>query len=149
MRAIFIFALIVASACATSYHSSGFTGGYNETQLGDDTFQIFFAGNGYTSVERATDFAMLRSSEVARDHGFSFFVVHEREQSSTVSGGTNFTLSSPNSAIVIVCYREKPLDTAVVVYDAEYVYESVTAKYGIDRHPARKASAVTASAIKG
>ena len=51
-----IFILLVG--CGTAYQKMGFTGGYTETQLGENIFNVSFQGNGYTSRERASDFLL-------------------------------------------------------------------------------------------
>ncbi len=56
-----VFSLWFLSGCATSYQQRGFAGGYSETQLAPDVFRVNFEGNGYTSSERAQDFALLRA----------------------------------------------------------------------------------------
>ena len=45
-----IVTLVVAftGGCATSYQSKGFTGGFSETQVSANSFQVYFQGNGYT-----------------------------------------------------------------------------------------------------
>ncbi len=63
------------SACATSYQQFDFSGGYSERQTGESTFDVTFRGNAYTELQRASDFAMLRSAEVALDHGCNYFSV--------------------------------------------------------------------------
>src|SRR5437764_1386447 len=55
-------------ACATPYQRHGFTGGFSESQLDENVFRVNFRGNGYTSPERAADFTLLRSAELARAH---------------------------------------------------------------------------------
>src|SRR5258708_35613196 len=38
-------------SCATGYHAHGLSGGFSETQLDENVFQVSFKGNGYTSRE--------------------------------------------------------------------------------------------------
>ena len=52
-------------ACATPYQSGGFMGGFNEVQLAEDSYQVSFGGNGYTSTQRAIDFTLLRCADIA------------------------------------------------------------------------------------
>jgi hypothetical protein len=59
--------------CATGYHSTGFTGGYSDTQLGPDIFRVSFRGNAYTEPERVQDFALLHAAELALSHGYTHF----------------------------------------------------------------------------
>ena len=71
-------ALTIAAAlagCATSYQKQGLSGGFTETQLDKAVFRVSFKGNGFTSPERAADFTLLRSAELALKNGFTHFVI--------------------------------------------------------------------------
>jgi len=146
--------------CATAYQREGFSGGYTETQLGENIFQVSFRGNGYTRGERATNFALLRSAEVATANGFRYFIVAESGKDSLLSayttptqsyttgithsygnstygsattntyGGRTFIIRKPSATNTIICFKEKP-EIAGLVFDAEFVTKSLTQKYGI------------------
>lgn len=136
MRALFILSLAadMLSDCATTYQLKGFTGGYSETQLGENIFQVSFRGNGYTSRGRASEFSLLRSAEVALENGFRYFVIVESEKGSkvgayttpttsqttgsayssgsyaygsattTTSGGQTYVISKPRATNTILCF---------------------------------------------
>jgi TPR repeat protein len=57
-----------------------------------------FRGNGYTSSERAQDFALLRASELALQHGFAFFAIVDENNSTTVSSFTTPGYSTTRSS---------------------------------------------------
>lgn len=160
-RVFMVFVFLAVSGCATKYQPTGFTGGFNETQLGENIFQVTFNGNGYTGRERATDFALLRSAEVTLLNGFRFFIVAGSDKDSSISayttpststttgsayrsgnnvygtartnttGGQTYIVSKPGVSNTIVCFKDKP-DTGGLVYDAEFVRKSLKAKYSID-----------------
>ena len=76
MRQMFVLALsLMLLGCATPYQKNGLTGGFDETILSPNVFRVSFQGNGYTSLERAKDYALLRCAEVSLEHGFKYFVV--------------------------------------------------------------------------
>lgn len=150
---------LLLTACATSYQSSSFTGGFTETQLDENVFRVSFRGNGYTSRERAADFAMLRSAELAMSHGYKYFaIVDSANQTDTyvsssapnyttnfqmnsfgnatygtarthAYGGQTMTFHKPSSSNTIVCFKEKPAQG--MAYSAEFVAKSVRQKYGL------------------
>jgi len=155
-------AAIALSGCATPYQRVGFTGGYSETQLGDNIFQVSFRGNGYTSRERASDFALLRSAELALEHEFRYFVIIESEKgtkigtyttpstsyttgsaygygnyaygsaTTTTYGGQTYIISKPRATNTILCFKEKP-EINGLVFDAKFVINSIRKKYGINK----------------
>lgn len=68
----FLFALI---GCATSYQPKSLTGGFSETRLAENVYQVSFRGNAYTDMEKAADFTLLRSAEIALNSGYRYFAV--------------------------------------------------------------------------
>jgi uncharacterized protein YceK len=153
---------IILSSCATAYKKIGFTGGYSETQLGENIFQVSFRGNGYTSRERALDFSLLRSAEIALENGYRYFIIIEAEKSSSLStyttpktshttgniyvsgnyatgnattysyGGQTYFISKPRAINTILCFNEKP-EVNLLVFDAEFVKKSIRQKYGLNK----------------
>ncbi len=114
----FVFVLLLG--CATSYQSRGFSGGYSETQLDENVFKVSFIGNRYTKKERASDFALLRSSELALQYGYKYFDVLEVK-----SNTNNITFTTPT--------RPNTIDS--VYGDKEYVsaYGHVESKDAEDK----------------
>lgn len=82
---IAIFVLTFTAACATGYQPKGFSGGYSETQLSENVFQVRFSGNGVTSKEQAHDFALLRAAELTLNHGYEYFVPTKESHNNEVS----------------------------------------------------------------
>lgn len=149
---------LLLNGCATSYQSNGFAGGYSETQLSENVFNVTFNGNGYTGKERASDFSLLRSAEIAKENGFRYFIIVSSEKdvshstyttpttsytnasaygygnyaygSATTNtyGGQTYDIAKPSASNTIVCYKDKP-DLPVIIYDAEFVYSSIRNKY--------------------
>ncbi len=161
MRYLYIvIAFIVIGGCATSYQRQSFTGGFSETQLGENVFQVSFKGNGYTGRERASDFSLLRSAEITLEKGFRYFVIVESERdtkvgtyttptqsyttgsayasggyahgnaTTTTYGGQTYMITKPRSTNTILCFKEKPSDGGLV-FDAEFVTKSLREKYGL------------------
>ena len=163
MRIVIVVFLMVVLVlgCATPYKSSGFRGGYSETQLDENVFKVSFRGNGYTGRERASDFALLRCSELALQHGYKYFVVVDASTYSSNStfttpttsrttanayvygnqahgnattittGGQTYTISKPSASNTIVCFVEKPDEG--FSYNAEFIFRSISEKYGIKK----------------
>jgi hypothetical protein len=161
-RIAILFAALMLAGCATPYQRVGFTGGYSETQLGDNIFQVSFRGNGYTSRERASDFSLLRAAELTLEKGFRYFVIVESEKNTkigtyttptrsyttgsaygygnyaygsattTTYGGQTYIISKPRATNTILCFKEKPKINGLV-FDAEFVIKSIKQKYGINK----------------
>jgi hypothetical protein len=159
-QSVLIAIVAIAAACATSYQPKGFTGGFSETQITANSFQVYFHGNAKTGEERAEDFTLLRSAEVSLEHGFPYFIVVDERAgastsvytmptqttttgqatamgntafgsaTSTTTGGHSFLIHKPSLRNTIVCFKEKP-DVQGIVYEAEFVAHSIAAKYGM------------------
>jgi len=135
-------------------------GGFSETQLGPGVYRVSFAGDGFTSINVATDMALLRSAELTLQQGCTHFAViggadhvqvsHGVTPSTTsVTGyqqlgntlyattttrpGTTTTLSLPTATHTVVIYRERPAASAALVLDAREVVQQLTRKYGITK----------------
>src|SRR5467141_728098 len=156
--AVLIVALL--AGCATPYQAKGMTGGFSETQLDENVFQVRFNGNGYTSGERAADFTLLRSAELARMHGYSYFIIVQSRAgnrystyttpvqshttasatsygnttygsaTTTTTGGETYLISKPGVMNTIVCFKDRPEGYQGMVYNADFLYNSLSQKYG-------------------
>ena len=145
--------------CATSYQKSGFSGGYSETQLDENVFNVSFRGNGYTGRERVADFTLLRSAELMLEHGYNYFAVIDANSytsnsayttptssyttgsaygtgnyaygsaTTTTTGGQTYNISKPSSSNTIVGFKDKPSNT--FTYNANFIYKNIRQKYGI------------------
>ncbi|MEW8252373.1 MAG: hypothetical protein AB2660_15305 [Candidatus Thiodiazotropha sp.] len=76
---------LVFWGCATTYQKQGFSGGYTSIQMAENIFKVSFKGNGYTSKDRAADFALLRSAELALENGYKYFAIIDEQQHSKKS----------------------------------------------------------------
>ena len=144
------------AACATQYQNQGFSGGFSENQLSDDTFDVVFNGNGYTSRQRASDLNLLRSAELSLESGFSHFIILDRSASvdrstsvttsntvvtggygsiNATSFGTTIPIAKPSSRNRIRCFKEKP--EGIFSYDAQIVYKNLSEKYGVEKEQLR------------
>lgn len=133
------------SGCATSYQAKSFSGGFSETMLAPDTFKINFAGNGFTSAERASDFAILRAADKSIALGCNFFSVMNEANSANVGSvsvgsagwsghnawatSTTMPVVKPNTSLFVKCYPSQP--GGVPSFDAKFIAQSVREKYGI------------------
>ena len=90
------FSLMVGglSACGTPYQKVGFTGGYSDQKISNDTVIITVAGNAFTSEDTIETMGMRRAAEVTLQNGFDYFIIESgrnRTQNSTAQ------LSSPTA----------------------------------------------------
>jgi len=140
------------AGCATPYQPYSYFGGggYRDVQLAENVFKVTVEANGYTTSARATDLALLRSADLARQHGFKYFIVgatadHSYSASYTTPtttnvnvtaygntaygtantyGGQTYTFHFPTPSMTITCFKEKPA-MQTTVYDAELVAQSL------------------------
>ena len=147
MKKLFIcLSAFLLFSCATGYQSMSFRGGFEETQLDDNVFKVSFKGNQYTSKERASDFNLLRCSEISLQHNFKYFVIKENADFSktttdyVVQKNNNYsqysnntytaseeTSTKPRISNTIECFKEKP-KTENTVYNAELTQKNLKIK---------------------
>ena len=64
--------LTIPAGCATDYKSQSFRGGYSEVRLDANVFTVRFAGNAYTSPEKAADFYTKTVKDLVWPHILAF-----------------------------------------------------------------------------
>lgn len=145
---LFCFAIsIILSGCATGYQPSGITGGFESLRINDNYFAVSFSGNGYTSVERANDLALMRCSELAINHGYKYFsIISDKDSVETSSvtttvvnatpyGGIGVGITTPifkpASVVNILCANDIPVRFATRTLEARKTWEEVKRKYGL------------------
>ncbi len=101
--------------------------GYSSTQIDTNVFQVTFNGNAYTGRDRANDFLLLRSAELALENGYEYFVILDAQQYLRNSNdATPATLTANTSTNTIVCFKEKPEEFS---YNARFIEKSLKKKY--------------------
>jgi hypothetical protein len=151
-----IVAALLLGACATPYQRQGLRGGFTESQLDENVFRVSFHGNGFTSHDRVADFTLLRSAELAREHGYHFFLIVQASDrtsystyttpiqstttanvtsyggtaTTTITGGGTHLIAMPGASNTIVCFTDRP-EGYPVVYNADFLYRSLSSRYGI------------------
>jgi len=158
---LMLLSAFVFLGCSTMYQPNSFTGGYSETRLSENVFNVVFKGNRYTGWERASDFTLLRSAELTLNNDYKYFVIASSEKhadysayttaktynttfqastygnqtygsANTISNGGDTHISSrPSTNNTIVCFKEKP-NTNDVIYDAQFIIKSIKTKYKIE-----------------
>jgi len=156
---VIVMGISLIQGCATQYQSKGLSGGFSEVKLEENVFRVSFRGNAYTDMQRALDFTLLRSAELALQNGYRYFTIinsdnYNKVTESTAPGrsyttgniystGNYATLNSttttypsstrtsvrPRAVNTIVCYISKP--TGIDSYNARFIYNSIRSSYGI------------------
>ena len=140
MKRLLLFFAVILSGCATPYQSSSFMGGFDETKLSKDSYQVNFRGNKYSSTQRAIDFTLLRSAELTLESGYTYFVVinsQNRTQKSldynpgSLNVASSYSVSSkPSTTNTIQMLKSEP--DGIFSYHAPTVAASLIRKYGIE-----------------
>lgn len=97
---LIIIFILAGCATATPYQRWGSSGGYYDVKLQEGVYKVNFGGNGWTSSERASNFALLHAAEVALQNGYNLFaVVNEKD----ISEHTTYTtpVRAQTSGIVL------------------------------------------------
>lgn len=83
------------SGCATAYKANGWGGGYSETRLAEDIYQVTFRGNKHTSKNEVNNGALRRAAELTLANRYKFFEILSFNEDSKV--GTFTTPTTVNS----------------------------------------------------
>lgn len=159
MRILLISLLtILIVGCATNYQKTGLSGGFSETQLGQNVWKVTFRGNGYTREERASDLALLRCADLTLQNGFSYFALADTKASNetsayktptysyttgtvnaygntangyantTTSGGHLMLINKPAATNIVVMAKQKD-EIQGFSFDASFICNSLGEKY--------------------
>ena len=82
MKKYLILSLFFLSGCATNYQPKSIigNGGFEDIELAPNYFQVVFKGNDATSEEKASDFALLRVSDLMLERDCNTFKVVTHKQ---------------------------------------------------------------------
>ncbi|SET40300.1 CC0125/CC1285 family lipoprotein [Thalassotalea agarivorans] len=150
--AIAIASVFLIASCATPYAKYSWASGtgYSSSQLGDKVFSVSFQGDGSTDIQRAKDFALLRSAEISWQHRCSHFIILGSSQQvtqstvttpkttstnyysgvaqTTTSGGYTYSIAAPSTSNTIMCFSEKPEGFS---YSVDFIMKSLKTKYNL------------------
>jgi len=83
-----VLAIALTVGCTTAYQSTGMTGGFSETKLSQDLFEVRFQGNGFTSADRVSQFLLRRAAEITLENHRRYFVISDQRGQSPTWGAT-------------------------------------------------------------
>lgn len=117
------FYLIILMGCATSYQPVSFSGGYSESQLSRDMFDVSFRGNGFTSKDRVRRMLTRRCAELTKNKGFDYFVFldHENETNYTNLRSDHTGSFSKNHLTGASTYQGQTTTSSVPKYDSRAI----------------------------
>lgn len=70
----YLFILLFLAGCATPYQKAGFRGGYTETRLASDMYDVHFEGNRYTDALTVKNYLLRRCAELTQTNGYTHFM---------------------------------------------------------------------------
>jgi hypothetical protein len=109
-----VFALLMMACSPTSYRPQTLSGGYSDTRMNADTFNVIFRANRYTSRQTAETYALYRAAELTVESGFDYFVVIGGNSEALYGGMPESAPTNSSGAIlsIVVLFRafkgEKP-----------------------------------------
>jgi hypothetical protein len=102
--AISITLMSLVSGCATPYQAFGFGGGYKETKISENRFQLHFSGNGPTSFETVQTYWHRRAKELCNgDYDYEFTNTDNVKGSSLILAGT---MEFPRIDGIVTCKKQ-------------------------------------------
>jgi len=122
---VMTFLVVAMSGCATAYQPNAWSGGYKDYALGNNTYEVWFGGNGHTKKDKVVEFALLRSAEVTLEKGFTYFTILESKTDSSYKY-EYFSYSHTN---IIQCFNEEPIGVQTSIYNAQKIKNNLEIKY--------------------
>lgn len=75
------------AACATSYQPQGLTGGFSETQLSENSYQVRYVANMITRPDKVAQLLLRRAAELCLEHGKQYFLITNQQNAGRVDTG--------------------------------------------------------------
>lgn len=128
--AIVLLAALFLPGCATEYQARAADGGYTQTQLGPQTWQVVFEGNRYTDTAQMHDFALLRGAELTLQQGYSHFTYAADASAPVSAQSLAQSLEFQRESKTLQLYHGQP-GAGVAAFDARAVCDTMQLKYSI------------------
>ena len=99
--------LLVVACGPTTYRPQDLEGGYANTRVNADTFNVVFQGNAQTSWKTAETYALYRCAELTVESGFDYFVVIGGNSEALYGGraGSGVPTSTTKNPSVVVLFK--------------------------------------------
>ncbi len=92
--------LLMLSSCKTAYQAQSFTGGFTDTQIGENIWRVNVRSNAFTSRGDVSDIILLRSADLTLQNGFKYFAFAAASTGSETvainNPGTTYTSGTAN-----------------------------------------------------
>jgi len=130
---LFILVLLLGlNACATPYQPMGFSGGFQEMQLGPRQYQVTFRGNGYTSVETVKQYLLRRAAELTQWHRFTHFLIVQDDGVRTSTTQHTNSNSNTTGSATATAYGNGRYATGYAQGQSQTTSQSTT--YEVSKH---------------
>jgi len=100
--------------CATSYHSLSFTGGYSETHISGNLYEIKFNGNSYISYNRINEYLLLRAAQLGKRKHKKYFTIYSSPYAALRGIDSyepiSFTAADKPNGYIYVVYKNTKID---------------------------------------
>lgn len=131
------FIVILITGCASGYNARGSwwnifnEQGYSSKVLDDGSYLVKFDGNGYTSSKKASDFALLRASEICLEQGKSFVEILDLNDDRSTMNVSGYYITYAKASHHVKFHEKKP-KTVNQVVDAKYLRALLRKQYELD-----------------
>jgi len=141
------------------YHPTDVWGcGYKVAKIQDNLYSVSFTGSQNDNMQRIKDFALLRSADTALENGYKYFVITEGGYGGTSYGTTGqavtqgnlntygntgvysgtttgYAIAQQRNTITntVQCFKDRPQDAKVMVYDANQIADNLRKAYGLTK----------------
>lgn len=124
-------AACLIAGCSTAYQPDGFSGGYSDKMLANNTVLVSFRVNRLTTTDTLHSYLLRRCAEVTLQDGFNYFVlVHEEDPTEA----TTDSLGSKVSSATIQMYQARA-QAGAQSYDASFLLRQILAREGESEEP--------------
>ena len=143
IQILLLAAVLTLGGCVTPLQPRNYQYDFAVTQLADDRFRVQYSGWSASDDDTIVDLALLRSAEIALQHGYHYFVLVDNDSAEALaqatppapdadyvlSGDTRYLVAAPGDDNHVLGLRDSPTGSG---YVALFVKASLRAKYALD-----------------
>ena len=125
---VIVLAASLLAGCSTGYQAKNLTGGFSETRLSENSYQVRYVANIITPPDKLPQFLLRRAAELCLEQGKRYFLITGQQDTGRVDTGPFGPTTVPSAQLtfrILDAQDESPdaIDAVIVIEETNAVAE--------------------------
>lgn len=121
-----LLAVSLLAGCSTGYQAQGMTGGFSETRLSENSYQVRYGANIITHPDKLPQFLLRRAAELCLEQGKRYFLITGQQDTGRVDTGPFGPTTVPSAQLTFRILKEQAespdaIDAVIVIEETNAV----------------------------